>query len=108
MTRINRLVYEECFGKIPEGMLACHKCDNHKCINPEHLFLGAPKDNSQDMVNKGRQNKGERRPNAKMTESQIKAIRKDGRIPKIIAEDYGMSKSTIRDIIKRKTWKHVE
>lgn len=57
----HRLSYQTFVGPITDGLFVCHHCDNKRCINPEHLFLGTPKENTQDASRKGLM-KGRPRP----------------------------------------------
>ena len=106
---LHRHIYRECFGNIPAGILVCHKCDNRPCINPEHLFLGTPKENTQDMMRKGRAShlSGERHPSAKLTREQALVIKYDIRKNTEIAREYGISAHHVGSIKRGIKWQHL-
>ena len=108
--RASRIMWEVTHGEpIPKGLFACHKCDNPKCVNPDHIFLGTAKDNMQDAARKGRTNKPlpEESPNAKLTWEQVRAIREElkSSTTRAVAKKYGMGKSTIQQIGANESWK---
>ena len=94
-------------GFIPNCISVCHRCDIPACVNPDHLFLGTPKNNSQDMVKKGRSTFGEKHPNAKLTEEIVIQIRSSTAPQKQDAKKYGLIQQTISDIKRRRIWKHI-
>lgn len=93
----------------------CHKCDNPRCVNPSHLFLGSSEDNNKDREAKGRGGqtgaKGEGHGKVKLTETQVREIRtryaNDGISQKQLALEYGLHKTTIWFIIHRINWSHI-
>lgn len=104
----HRVAWELRHGEIPEGMNVLHRCDNPRCVNPGHLFLGTTLDNIEDKVAKGRQPRGESHPHAKLTASAVRAIRKDPRNNIEVAAEYGVHNSLISMVRLRKIWDHVE
>jgi hypothetical protein len=94
-------------GEIPPGACILHTCDVRCCVNPDHLFLGTNKDNSEDMVLKNRQNKGEARPQAKLSDGKVRFILMSTASISFLAERFGVSWSTIVRVRQRTTWKHV-
>lgn len=76
-TRAHRYSYMIRKGKIPKGKCICHKCDNPRCVNPEHLWLGTRLENNLDMLKKGRwcDRKGEKHPLSKLSNEQTEEIR---------------------------------
>lgn len=106
--KVSYLIYR---GEIAHGRCVLHKCDNRKCVNPKHLWLGTQKENIQDMIKKGRAIKatGERNGGAKLRWQEVTEIRdlyKTGRFSyNDFARKYHVSESTIKRLMTNKTWK---
>lgn len=93
----------------------CHHCDNTKCINPNHLFLGTQKDNMVDKVKKNRQNipKGVDNHRSILSEQDVYSIRKLIQyIPLFstneIGRMFGVNGAAVRNIMYGKSWKHLK
>lgn len=88
----------------------CHTCDNPSCCNPEHLFLGTEKDNTQDMIKKGRRhnNKGEKHgKNNKLSNKDVIEIYESSGLQKDLAIKYGVTFQMISRIKRHKAWTHI-
>jgi hypothetical protein len=98
-------------GPIPKGLNACHKCDNPRCVNPAHLFLGTAADNVRDAKQKGRVCCGEAHCFARLDNKRVRAIRKiyaSGEQDQYeLADHFGVAVMTINRVVNWKSWCHV-
>ena len=99
-------------GPIPPGLLVLHRCDNRGCVNPAHLFLGSHRDNSADMVGKGRNHThdtaGEHHGAAKLTDEAVREIRTSPLTGRALAAKFGVSESAVSLVRRGLAWRHVE
>lgn len=120
--RAHRVSWELKNGPIPNGLMVLHKCDVPTCINPDHLFLGTAGDNSRDMIRKRRsptgarhgsrthpesRRRGEAHRSSRLTEDDVRAIRRSTEPSAALARKYNFDLSQICKIRKGKVWAHV-
>ncbi|ASN73336.1 homing endonuclease [Acinetobacter phage vB_AbaP_B1] len=118
VTGVTRLMHRVVYcdhNKVPydsiKGLLIRHKCDNPRCINPEHLETGTAQDNSNDMVSRNRQAKGLKHGMTKLTVEQVKYIRANYKAwcpengAKALGLKFNVSPTTIRLVHKGLNWK---
>lgn len=112
---VHRVAWALQHGRWP-SQLCCHKCDNRRCVRPDHLFEGTPADNVSDKIQKGRARHiahsfGEDVPNAKLTSEQVKEIFEAARLglesTVAIAVRYGINQSRVSRILNGDLWRCV-
>ena len=110
----HRTAYEFARGEIGAGLVVRHKCDVPRCVNPAHLETGTMKDNTADMMSRGRDGHGSVRgsahPGSKLSEPDVALIKLllDCGVRNIrMARLYGVSDTKIAHIKSGKSWSHV-
>lgn len=104
----HRIAWKLYHGEIPDGQHVCHTCDNRKCVNPDHLFLGSRQDNMDDMKRKRRHKYGAAHPHAKLSEADVLEIfrlRQKGWSLKQIANHFNVDRFPISKIVVGDHWR---
>jgi hypothetical protein len=106
----HRLAYELTYGPVNSELAACHGCDNPRCCNPLHLWVGTWANNNKDRANKhiSAVVHGESNGNSKLTEKQVKEILQSTLSALELSLRYQVCESTIYYIRQRKLWAYVE
>ena len=100
----HRFAYLIFKGELCDGLDVCHTCDNRRCVNPAHLWLGTKSDNMRDCATKGRIN------TVKLSIEDVRKIRQLHNLKYSIADlaqRYDVTTTTIRAVVERRTWDYI-
>ncbi len=103
-TWAHRAAYRLFVGPVAAGLDVCHRCDNRRCVNPAHLFLGTRAENMADAAAKGRTTRGERSGTAKLTLRDVQAIRASAELGSVLARQLGVSPRLVQLVRKGERW----
>lgn len=104
---VTRLVYQKRHGEVLDwtGRLIMHLCNNPRCCNPDHLYLGTPKENMEHAGSCGMlSRKWVQNGNSKLNQEQVAAIRLDTRPSRAVAKAFGIEKTQVLRIRKGVHW----
>lgn len=122
--KAHRLSYSIHKGRIPDGLVVCHTCDNPSCVNPNHLWTGTHRENQLDCNNKNRRAKGIRHRSylypeqvprgeasgmSKLSAGNVRFIKQNLKThtQTYFAKMFNVNQTTIGMILRGKTWKHI-
>jgi hypothetical protein len=97
--RAHRFVWQTLNYEIESDVFVLHRCDNPRCINPAHLFIGSAADNTEDMLKKGRHTYKhfDTRKVTPEVQEEMKALRAKGYSAPYIANKFKLSAGTVYD-----------
>ena len=102
---VHRIIWKLCFGEIPEGLVVGHYCNNPGCLNPHHLYLTTPVENSNHAARDGLYRKGDTHPKTIRTDADCvrmyELYHNIGRTQQSIGDQYGITQSRVSECIKR-------
>lgn len=119
----HRIIFEAHHGiRLGRWELVCHSCDNPRCVNPSHLWNGSPKQNTDDMIKKGRRKQspkcgealkngraaGSKNNRAVLTEEQVLYIKSAKASGQELADKFGVKRGQIYKIRCGLAWKHMD
>lgn len=102
----HKIAWELANGQIPAKLYVLHKCDNRACCNPGHLFLGTAKDNTIDMIQRGRKRARLGAPHHHVTNDEVLTIKSryaDGATKAALAREFNVSHNTVSNIVNGRT-----
>lgn len=107
----HRLSWQLHYGVIPAGLCVLHRCDQPLCVRPDHLFIGTHAENVADRHRKGRDGRGVRLPQSKLTPRRVRRARflraNTDLSFAAIGRQFNVSDITIQRAITGQTWSHV-
>jgi len=103
----HRFSWELTHGPIPSGLSVLHRCDNRRCVNPGHLFLGTHAENMQDMKAKGRAavETAHRTKLSRQEVDQVRQLAAQGYLQRHIGDQFGISQKQVSRIVSGENWK---
>lgn len=106
-TKAHRVALELSGVPVPRDAIVCHRCDNRRCVNPAHLYVGTHKDNANDRETRGRGIRGDTHHKSKLTRKTVAAMRVRHALGENFSQlgrEYGVSSVAARNAIIGKTW----